>query len=95
MEMYVERQISYSSPDIVRMMKSRRMRWVGHVACLGDMRNAYTILVRKSEGRRPLGRTGRRWKANYVTGHINCHVNIFIVTNVVKQRDRYETGPNL
>jgi hypothetical protein len=51
----------YSSPNIIRMIKSRRMRWAGHVARMGEKRNAYRILVRKPEGRRPLGRPKRRW----------------------------------
>jgi hypothetical protein len=42
---------SYASPIIIRLMKSRRMRWVGHVAHMGETRNAYKILVRKVEGR--------------------------------------------
>jgi hypothetical protein len=46
----------YSSPSIIRIMKSRRMRWVGHVARMGEKRNTYRLLVGKSEGRRPLGR---------------------------------------
>jgi hypothetical protein len=50
----------YSSPDIIRMIKSRRMRWTGHVARMGIKRNAYRILVRKPEGKRPLGRPRRR-----------------------------------
>jgi hypothetical protein len=44
-----------SSPNIIKMIESRRMRWAGHVARMADKRNAYRILVRKSEGRRPLG----------------------------------------
>jgi hypothetical protein len=51
----------YCSPSIIRMMKSRRMRWAGHVARMGEKRNAYTILVGKPEGKRPLGRPRRRW----------------------------------
>jgi hypothetical protein len=54
----------YSSPNIIRMIKSRRMRWVGHVVRMGEKRNAYTILVGKPEGRRPLGRPRRRWVDN-------------------------------
>jgi hypothetical protein len=54
----------YSSPSIIRMIKSRRMRWAGHVADLGEKRNAYSILVGKPEGRRPLGRPRRRWVDN-------------------------------
>jgi hypothetical protein len=50
-----------SSPDI-RMIKLRRMRWTGHVARIGDMKNAYTILIGKPVGKRPLGRPRRRWE---------------------------------
>jgi hypothetical protein len=46
------------------VIKSRRMRWVGRVARIGERRNAYTILVGKPEGKRPLGRPRRRWKDN-------------------------------
>jgi hypothetical protein len=51
----------YSSPSIIRIIKSRRMRWAGHVAQMGEKRNAYRLLVGKPEGRRPLGRPTRRW----------------------------------
>jgi hypothetical protein len=46
------------------MIKSRRMRWAGHVARMGEKRNTYSILVRKPEGKRPLGRQRRRWVGN-------------------------------
>jgi hypothetical protein len=52
----------YSSPSIVRVIKARRMRWEGHVARMGEVRDAYNILVGKPEGRRPLGRPRRRWE---------------------------------
>jgi hypothetical protein len=55
---------SVSSPSIIRVIKSRRMRWAGHVARMGERRNAYRILVRKPEGKRPLGRPRRRWVDN-------------------------------
>jgi hypothetical protein len=54
----------YSSPNIVRMIKSRRMRWVGHVARMGEGRGVYRVLVGKPEGKRPLGRSRRRWEDN-------------------------------
>jgi hypothetical protein len=54
----------YSSPSIVRMIKARRMRWAGHVACIGEVRGAYNILVGRPEGRRPLGRPRHRWEDN-------------------------------
>jgi hypothetical protein len=57
----------YASPIIIRMIKSRRMRWAGHVARMAEKRNAYRILVGKPEGRRPLGRPRRRWMANIKT----------------------------
>jgi hypothetical protein len=57
----------YSSPNIIRMIKSRRMTWAGHVARMGETRNAYGILVGKPEGKRPLGRqdkTRQDWVDN-------------------------------
>ena len=50
----------YCSPSIVRVIKSRRMRWVGHVARIGERRGLYMVLVGKREGKRPLGRHRRR-----------------------------------
>jgi hypothetical protein len=54
----------YLSPYIIWVIKSRRMRWAGHVARMGEGRGAYRILVGRPEGRRPLGRPGRRWEDN-------------------------------
>ena len=54
----------YSSPNIVRVIKLRRMRWAGHVARMGKERGVYRILVGKPEGRRPLGRPRHRWADN-------------------------------
>jgi hypothetical protein len=54
----------YSSPNIVRMMKSRRMRWAGHVALMGERGAVYRVLVRKPEEKRPLGRPRLRWEDN-------------------------------
>jgi hypothetical protein len=51
----------YSSPSIIRIIKSRRMRWAGHVARMGEKRNSYRLLVGKPEGKRTLGRPRRRW----------------------------------
>jgi hypothetical protein len=53
-----------SSPSIIRIIKSRRMRWAGHVARMGEKRNVYRLLVEKPEGKRPLGRPRRRWVDN-------------------------------
>jgi hypothetical protein len=54
----------YSSPNIVRVIKSWRMRWAGHVARMGVGRGVYRVLVRRPEGKRPLGRPRRRWEDN-------------------------------
>jgi hypothetical protein len=53
----------YSSPSIIRIIKSRRMRWAGHVARM-EKRNTYRLLVGQSEGKRPLGRPRHRWVDN-------------------------------
>jgi hypothetical protein len=54
----------YSLPSIIRIIKSRRMRWAGLVARMGEKRNAYRLLVGKQEGKRPLRRPRRRWVDN-------------------------------
>ena len=55
----------YSSSNIIRNLKSRRLRWSGHVARMDHSRNAYRVLVGKPEGKRPLGRPRRRWEDNF------------------------------
>jgi hypothetical protein len=57
-----ELQNLYSSPDIIRQVKSRQMRWAGHVVRTGEERKVYKVLVGKPEGKRPLGRPRRRWE---------------------------------
>ena len=54
----------YYSPSSVRLIKSRKMRWAGHVARMGERRGVYRVLVEKPEGKRPLGSPRRRWKDN-------------------------------
>ena len=54
----------YSLPNIMRVVKSRRMRWTGHVARMGEGRGVHRVLVGKHEGKRPLGRPRRRWEDN-------------------------------
>jgi len=54
----------YSLPNIVRVVKSRRMRWAGHVARMGEGRGVHRVLMGKPEGMRPLGRPRRRWEDN-------------------------------
>jgi hypothetical protein len=54
----------YSSPSIIRIIKSRMMRWAGHVARIGEKRNVYRLFVGKPEGKKPPGRPRRRWVDN-------------------------------
>ena len=54
----------YRSPNIIRMIKSRRLRWTGHVARMEEGRSAFKILTGKPIGKRPLGRPRRRWEDN-------------------------------
>jgi hypothetical protein len=54
----------YSSPNTVQVIKSGRMRWAGHVACMGERRGIYSNLVGKPEGKKPLGRPRHRWEDN-------------------------------
>ena len=83
----------YSSPNIVRVIKSRRMRWAGHVARMGEERGVYEyrVLVGKREGRRPLGRPRRRWVDNIRMGlqEVGCGYMDWI--GLVQDRDRWWT----
>jgi hypothetical protein len=54
----------YSSPNIVKVIKSRKMRWAGHVARMGEGRGVYRVLVGRHECKRPVGRPRRRWEDN-------------------------------
>ena len=81
----------YSSPNIVRVIKLRRMRWAGHVARMGEERGAYRVLVGKPEGKRPLGRPGRRWVDNIRIDlqEVGCGYGDWI--GLVQDRDRWRT----
>jgi hypothetical protein len=61
---YEELLVLYSSPSIIRIIKSRTVRWAGHVARMGEKGNAYRLLMGKPEGKRLLGRPKRRWVDN-------------------------------
>jgi hypothetical protein len=54
----------YSSPNIIRVIKSIKMRWAGHVARMGEKRVAYRVLLGRPDRKRPLGRPRRRWEDN-------------------------------
>jgi hypothetical protein len=59
---------AFSSPNIIKMIKSRRVIWAGHVACMGLIKNAYKFLVGKPEQKRPLGRLSLMWEDNIKMG---------------------------
>jgi hypothetical protein len=68
----------YSSPDIIRQVKSRRVRWAGHLARMGEERKVYKVLVGKPEGKRPLERSRRRWKmeSEWILGRLGILLSI-------------------
>jgi hypothetical protein len=76
------------------MIKSRRMRWVGHVARVGQRRRVYRVLVGKTEGKRPLGRPRRRWEDNIKVDleEVRCSVMDWI--EMVQDRDRWRALVN-
>jgi len=57
----------YSSPNIARVIKSKRISWAGHVMCMEEMKCVYRVLVEKCDGKKPLGRHRRRWEDNIKT----------------------------
>jgi len=75
----------------VRVIKSRRMRWAGHVARMGEEREVYRVLVGKSEGRRPPGRPRRRWVDNIMMDLqvVVCRYMDWI--GLARDRDRWRT----
>jgi hypothetical protein len=77
----------YSSRSIIRIIKSRRMRWGEHVARLGEKRNVYRLLVGKPEGKRPLGRPRRRWIDNIKMDLLEIRLNV--VDWICLAQDRY------
>jgi hypothetical protein len=62
-----ENVVKFKHLGIVRVIKSRRMRWAGHVARMGEGKGVYMVLVRRPEGKRPLGRPRRRWEDSIKT----------------------------
>jgi len=81
----------YSSPNIVRVIKSRRMTWAGHGARMGEERGVYRVLVGKPEGKRPLGRPRRRWVDNIRMDmqEVGCGYMDWI--GLAQNRDRWRT----
>ena len=81
----------YSAPNIVRMIRSRRMRWAGHVALMGEERGVYSVLVGKPEGRRPLGRPRRRWVDNIRMDRQGMGCGYMDWIGLAQDRDRWRT----
>ena len=81
----------YSSPNILRVIKSRRMRWAGHVARMGEEREVYRDLVGKPEGKRPLGRPRRRWVDNIRMGLEGVGCGYVDWIGLAQDRDRWRT----
>jgi len=79
----------YSSPKIVRVIKSRRMRWAWRVARMGERRGVYRILVGKPEGKTPLGRPRRRWVDNIKIGLQDVGCGCVDWIELVRDRDRW------
>ena len=73
------------------MIKSRRMRWAGHVARMGEERGVYRVLVGKPEGSRPLGRPRRRWADNIMMDLQEVGCGYMDCTGLAKDRDRWRT----
>ena len=84
----------YSSPNTVRVIKSRRMRWAGHVARMGEERGVYRVLVGKPEGRRPLGRPRRRWVDNIRKDLREMGYGYMDWIGLAQDRDRWRTLVN-
>ena len=81
----------YSSPNIVQVIKSRRMRWAGHVARMGEERGACRVLVGKPEGKRPLGRPRRRWVYNIRMHLQEVGYGCMDWIGLAQDRDRWRT----
>jgi hypothetical protein len=84
----------YSSPSMIRVIKAKMMRWAGHVACMGEVRCAYNILVGSPEGRRPLGRHRRRWEDNIKMDHREIGFGDVDWIHLAQDRDRWRALVN-
>jgi len=79
------------SPNIVRVIKPRRMRWAGHVARMGEERGVCRVLVEKPEGRRPLGRPRCRWVGNIRMDLLEVGCGCMDWIGLAQDRDRWRT----
>jgi hypothetical protein len=83
-----------SLPSIIRIIKSRRMRWAGHVVRMGEKRNVYRLLVEKPEGKRPLGRPRHRWIDNIKMDLLEIGLSVVYWTGLAQDRYRWRALVN-
>jgi hypothetical protein len=84
----------YSSPSIIRIIKSRSMRWAEHVARMGEKRNVYRLLAGKPEGKRPLGRPRRKWIDNFKMDLLETGLNVVDWIDMAQDRYRWRALVN-
>jgi hypothetical protein len=84
-----ERHNLYFSPSIIRIIKSRRLKWAGHVAQMGEKRNVHRLLVRKPEGKRSLGRLRRRWIDTIKMGLLEIGLRVVDLIGLAQDRYRW------
>jgi hypothetical protein len=84
----------YSTPNVIRLTKSRRMRWDGYVARMGEKWNACRILVRMPEGKRPLGRPRCRWMCNIKMAVRDIRWGVMESTDLAHNRDQWRAHVN-
>jgi hypothetical protein len=84
----------YSSPNIVKVIKSRRMWWAGHVARMGEGRGIYRVLLGRSEGKRPLGRPRRSWEDNIKIDLRDIGIDVANWIRLAQDRVQWRTSVN-
>jgi hypothetical protein len=90
----VELHNLYSSPSVIKIIKSRRMGWVGHVARMGEKWNVYRLLVGKPEGKRPLGIPRRKWIDNIKMDLLEIGVSVVDWIGLAQDRYRWRALVN-
>jgi hypothetical protein len=85
----------YSSPSTFRIIKLKRMRWVGHMAQMGEKRNMYTLLVGKPEGKRPTGRPRHRWIDNIKMDILETALSVVDWIGLAQDRYRWRALVNV
>jgi hypothetical protein len=84
----------YSSTSIIRIIDSRRMRWAGHKARMGEKKNAYRLLVGKPEEKRPVGRPRRRWVGSNKMDLLEIGWGDVVSIGLAQDRDKWRTHVN-